>query len=116
MTRLVFALAGYLVHDLHESMPDMLLNSVVAIDSDRIAALGDCSADYAQYPVVALLTEDTASTKGTNESGRSEHRDRRPRILRSRSVDGSGGAVRREPILLNDDRLDTKVLMFCLVR
>jgi peptidoglycan hydrolase CwlO-like protein len=58
VTGLVFALAGYLVHDLHESVPFVLLDSLEAIDSDRIARLVDYFADYADYLVVALLPED----------------------------------------------------------
>ncbi len=37
VTGFVFALAGYLVHDVHEQVPFMLLDSLEAIDSDRIA-------------------------------------------------------------------------------
>ncbi|WP_135302789.1 archaea-specific SMC-related protein [Haloarcula amylovorans] len=55
---LIFALAGYLVHDLHETVPFMLLDSLEAIDSDRIAALVDYFADYADFLVIALLEED----------------------------------------------------------
>jgi len=58
VTGLVFALAGYLVHDLHETVPFMLLDSLEAIDADRIAALVDYFASYAPYLVVALLPED----------------------------------------------------------
>ena len=58
VTGLVFALAGYLAHDLYESMPVMLLDSVETIDSDRIAALVDYFGDYAEYVVAALLPED----------------------------------------------------------
>ncbi|MFB6252956.1 MAG: archaea-specific SMC-related protein [Halobellus sp.] len=58
VTGLIFALAGYLVHDLHETVPFMLLDSLEAIDSDRIAALVEYFADYADYLVVALLPED----------------------------------------------------------
>ncbi|WP_416841734.1 hypothetical protein [Haloferax sp. DFSO52] len=36
----------------------MLLDSMEAIDSDRIAALVDYGADYADYLVCALLPED----------------------------------------------------------
>jgi len=53
-----FALAGYLVHDVHEEVPFMLLDSLEAIDSDRIAALVDYLSEYASYLVVALLPED----------------------------------------------------------
>ncbi|MFC5367140.1 archaea-specific SMC-related protein [Salinirubrum litoreum] len=55
---LVFALAGYLVHDLHETVPFMLLDSLEAIDSDRIAALVDYFADTTEFLVIALLDED----------------------------------------------------------
>jgi len=58
VTGLIFALAGYLVHDVHEVVPFMLLDSLEAIDSDRIAKLVDYFADYAEYVVVALLPED----------------------------------------------------------
>lgn len=58
---LVFALAGYLVHDVHETLPFILLDSLEAIDSDRIATLVEYFSDYAAYPVVALLPEDERS-------------------------------------------------------
>ncbi|WP_135807410.1 archaea-specific SMC-related protein [Halorussus marinus] len=55
---LVFALAGYLVHDLYESVPVMVLDSLEAIDSDRIARLIEYFADYSRFLIVALLPED----------------------------------------------------------
>ncbi|MBX0297693.1 archaea-specific SMC-related protein [Haloarcula nitratireducens] len=58
VTGLIFALAGYLVHDLYETVPFMLLDSLEAIDSDRIAQLVEYFEDYAEYLVVALLPED----------------------------------------------------------
>ena len=58
---LVFALAGYLVHDVHESCPFILLDSLEAIDADRIAALVDYFEEYSDYLVVALLPEDAAA-------------------------------------------------------
>ncbi|WP_224450330.1 archaea-specific SMC-related protein [Haloprofundus salilacus] len=58
VTGLVFALAGYLVHDLYETVPFMLLDSLEAIDSDRIARLVDYLSEYAEFLVVALLPED----------------------------------------------------------
>lgn len=58
VTGLVFALAGYLVHDLHEEVPVMVLDSLEAIDADRIATLVEYFAEYAAYLVVALLPED----------------------------------------------------------
>ncbi|PSP98434.1 chromosome segregation protein SMC [Halobacteriales archaeon QS_5_70_17] len=36
VTGLVFALAGYLVHDVHETVPFVLLDSLEAIDSERL--------------------------------------------------------------------------------
>lgn len=58
MTGLVFALAGYLVHDVYEEVPFMLLDSLEAIDFDRIAKLVDYLQEYSEYLVVALLIED----------------------------------------------------------
>ncbi|WP_267643395.1 archaea-specific SMC-related protein [Haloarchaeobius amylolyticus] len=58
VTGLVFALAGYLVHDVHEEVPFMLLDSLEAIDSDRIARLVDYFQDYPDFLVAALLPED----------------------------------------------------------
>jgi chromosome segregation ATPase len=61
VTGLVFALAGYLVHDLYESLPFMVVDSLEALDSDRIAALVEYFEEYAEYLVVALLPEDAAA-------------------------------------------------------
>ncbi|WP_394324905.1 hypothetical protein [Halococcus salifodinae] len=47
VTGLVFALAGYLVHDLHESLPFIVIDSLEALDSDRIAALVEYFSEYA---------------------------------------------------------------------
>ena len=55
---LVFALAGYLVYDLHETVPVMVLDSLEAIDADRIARLIAYFAGYPQFLIVALLPED----------------------------------------------------------
>jgi chromosome segregation ATPase len=61
VTGLVFALAGYLVHEVYETVPVMLLDSLEAIDADRIAAFVEHIADHADYLVVALLPEDAAA-------------------------------------------------------
>ena len=61
VTGLVFALAGYLVHDLHESLPFVVIDSLEALDADRIAALVEYFGEYAEYLVVALLPEDAAA-------------------------------------------------------
>ncbi|MFC6906786.1 archaea-specific SMC-related protein [Halalkalicoccus tibetensis] len=58
VTGLVLALAGYLVHDVHEEMPFILLDSLEAIDSERIAQLVEYLEEYASYIVAALLPED----------------------------------------------------------
>lgn len=58
VTGLIFALAGYLVHDVHEEIPVMLLDSLEAIDSRRLSRLIDYFADYSDYLITALLPED----------------------------------------------------------
>lgn len=58
VTGLIFALAGYLAHDVYEDVPFMLLDSLEAIDSERIATFIDYLEKYADYLVVALLPED----------------------------------------------------------
>jgi DNA repair exonuclease SbcCD ATPase subunit len=61
VTGLIFALAGYLAHDVYENVPFILLDSLEAIDSERIATLVDYIRDYADYLVVALLPEDASA-------------------------------------------------------
>jgi len=61
VTGLVFALAGYLVHDVHEEVPFMLLDSMEAIDAPRLAELVDYFEEYADYLIVALLEGDAAA-------------------------------------------------------
>jgi len=61
VTGLVFALAGYLVHDVHEQVPFILLDSLEAIDSNRIARLVEYFRTHASYISVALLPEDAAA-------------------------------------------------------
>ncbi|MFC6906799.1 archaea-specific SMC-related protein [Halalkalicoccus tibetensis] len=58
VTGLILALAGYLVHEVHEEMPFILLDSLEAIDSERISQLVEYLEEYASYIVVALLSED----------------------------------------------------------
>jgi DNA repair exonuclease SbcCD ATPase subunit len=64
VTGLVFALAGYLVHEVYEDVPFMLLDSLEAIDSARIAELVDYFGEFADYLVVALLEEDADAIEG----------------------------------------------------
>ena len=61
VTGLVFALAGYLVHDVYEIVPFMLLDSLEAIDSTRIADLVEYFEEHVDCLVVALLREDAES-------------------------------------------------------
>ncbi|WP_254524023.1 archaea-specific SMC-related protein [Natrinema caseinilyticum] len=65
VTGLVFALAGYLVHDVHEIVPFMLLDSLEAIDSSRIGDLVDYFEEYVDCLVVALLREDAEALSDT---------------------------------------------------
>jgi len=58
VTGFVFALAGYLAHDVYEELPFMLLDSVEAIDSQRLADLIEHFTNYSEYLVAALLEED----------------------------------------------------------
>jgi len=55
---LVIALAGYLVHEVHADVPFMVLDSLEAIDANRINKLLKYFSSYAPYLVVALLPED----------------------------------------------------------
>jgi len=58
VTGLLFALSGYLTHDVYEAVPFMLLDSVEAIDSGRIAPLVEYIEEYCDNLIVALLPED----------------------------------------------------------
>ena len=61
VTGLVFALAGYLAHEVYEALPFVVLDSLEAIDSERIATLVEYLDDYTGYLLVALLPEDAAA-------------------------------------------------------
>lgn len=65
VTGLVFALAGYLVHDVNELVPFIILDSLEAIDSARIASLVDYFCDHADFLVAALLPEDANALPDT---------------------------------------------------
>lgn len=58
---IVFALAGYLVHEVYDTVPIMLLDSLEAIDSERIALLVDYLDDFSPTIVAALLPGDGAA-------------------------------------------------------
>lgn len=55
---LVVGLVGYLVHEVYEEVPIVLLDSMEAIDANRISSLVEYFADFAPYLIVALLPED----------------------------------------------------------
>lgn len=57
---LVVALTGYLTHDVRERVPLLLLDSLEAIDADRIAALVEYVQSHTEFLVLALLDEDAA--------------------------------------------------------
>jgi DNA repair exonuclease SbcCD ATPase subunit len=67
VTGFVFALAGYLAHEVYETVPFMLLDSLEAIDSERIATLVEYLTDYSDYLVVALLPEDASALSDDHE-------------------------------------------------
>jgi chromosome segregation ATPase len=54
---LVVALAGYIVHDVHEQMPFMLLDSVEMIDGNRLVELVSYLQEYVPYLIVVLLPD-----------------------------------------------------------
>jgi hypothetical protein len=57
VTGLIFALARYLAHDVYETLPFMLLDSLEAIDSERITTLVGSFRAYTDYLIAALLPE-----------------------------------------------------------
>lgn len=57
---LVVALAGYLVHDVHETVPFMMLDSLEMINGERLVDLVDYLAEFVPYLVVVLLPEHAA--------------------------------------------------------
>lgn len=61
VTGLIVALAGYLAHDVYETVPLVLLDSLEAIDATRIARLIEYMSETVSYLVVALLPEDAAA-------------------------------------------------------
>ncbi|MEF8782565.1 MAG: archaea-specific SMC-related protein [Haloarculaceae archaeon] len=54
---LVVALAGYLVHDVHETVPFMMLDSLEMINGERLVDLVDYLAEFVPYLVVVLLPD-----------------------------------------------------------
>ncbi|MFB6114570.1 MAG: archaea-specific SMC-related protein [Halodesulfurarchaeum sp.] len=68
VTGLIFALAGYLVHDVADDCPFLLLDSLEAVDARRIGTLVEYISEYAAYLVVALLPEDASAVDTPHET------------------------------------------------
>lgn len=58
---LVVALSGYLAYEVYEDVPIMLLDSLEALDADRLEALIEYFNDHVPYLVAALLPEDAGA-------------------------------------------------------
>jgi DNA repair exonuclease SbcCD ATPase subunit len=67
VTGLVFALAGNLAHSVYESVPFLVLDSLEAIDSRRIAVLIEYFSEVVDNIVVALLAEDAEAVSVPHE-------------------------------------------------
>ncbi len=63
VTGLVVALTGYIVHDVDEECPIMVLDSVEMIDSERIAKMIEYFRDETSYLAAALLPEDSVAVR-----------------------------------------------------
>lgn len=61
---LIVALAGYLVHDVAEHVPFILLDSVEAVDANRLVDLVEYFEKHTAFLTVALLPEDAAEFPG----------------------------------------------------
>jgi len=68
---LVVALAGYLVHDVQESVPFMLLDSLEMIDGDRLVRLVDYLRTHVPFLVVVLLPD---HARAFDDESAPEHR------------------------------------------
>jgi DNA repair exonuclease SbcCD ATPase subunit len=55
---LVIALAGYLVYDVAETVPVVVVDAIEMLDAERIHGLLDFFADHARYVVAAVLPEE----------------------------------------------------------
>jgi DNA repair ATPase RecN len=58
---IVLALAGYLVHDVGDSVPFVLLDSVEAIDADRLGSVLAYVGEQVPYVLAAVLPEEAAA-------------------------------------------------------
>ncbi|MES3518439.1 MAG: hypothetical protein PPP58_12330, partial [Natronomonas sp.] len=67
VTGLVVALTGYLVHDVAEACPLVLIDSIETIDGARIAALLEYLSARTKYLLVALLPDDRKAVCAAEE-------------------------------------------------
>mgnify|MGYP007038794930 CR=1 FL=1 len=58
LTVLVIALAGYLVYDVAETVPAVVVDAIEMLDAERIQGLLDVFSDHARYVVGAALPEE----------------------------------------------------------
>lgn len=58
---LITALAGYIVHDVAEEVPFLILDSIEAIDSERLVSLVEYIETHAPFVTAALLPEDASA-------------------------------------------------------
>lgn len=64
---LVVAVAGYIVHSVGDTVPFILLDSVEAVDANRLVELINHIATHTTFLVVALLPEDAAAFPDTHD-------------------------------------------------
>jgi len=65
---LVIALAGYLVYDVAETVPVVVVDAIEMLDAERIHGLLDFFADHARYVVAAVLPEEAERLRGRFET------------------------------------------------
>lgn len=65
---LVVGLAGYLVHDVDEAVPFLVVDAVEMLDADRLRGLVDRFADHADYVVATALPEEGRELAGTYDT------------------------------------------------
>jgi DNA repair exonuclease SbcCD ATPase subunit len=61
---LIVALAGYLVHDVGESVPFLVVDAVEMFDAERIDGLMELFGEHAEYVVAAILPEEAYELEG----------------------------------------------------
>lgn len=58
---IMVAVAGYFVHDLAETLPIIMFDSVEAIDAERLENMLEYVSDFAPYIIAALLPEEASA-------------------------------------------------------